>query len=345
MYKDTIPAKILAITLITVLFLVCAASAAALADDLLRRDYMPTGATIDKNAVGGLSRAEALAVVEQKVKGPLLAPATVTFEGKSLTLDPVTYVTVDVEGMLDEALAPKVDAPVYSRVLARVTSAPVGVAVARKMKIDEVKLAAWLESTNPQVAVPAVDASLSVVTGMLRIIPDVDGAMIDTATASAAVSKALIDGVKSVALPVKVIEPRLAVETLGKTIFVKLRQRKLWLYNGDQLEKEYPIAIGMPGFPTPRGNYKIINKRRNPGWSNPGSAWAKSMPPSIPPGPSNPLGTRALDLDSPGIRIHGTNKNYSIGTAASHGCMRMHRWDIEDLFERVPVGTRVIILS
>ncbi len=345
MYKDSVSAKILTVTLISVLFLVSAASAVALTDDFVRRGYMPTGAKIDGKPVGNLSGAEALRVVEEQVKGPLLAPATVTFEGKSFTLDPATYVAVDTEGMMAEALAPKSEAPVYARVLARVTGAPVGVEVARKMKVDEAKITAWLDEINPQVTKAAIDASLSVGTGMLKIVPEVDGATIDTATAPAALAKALIDGVKDVPLPVRAVEPKLAVAKLGKTIFVKLRQRKLYLYNGDQLEKEYGVAIGMPGYPTPKGWYKIINKRRNPGWSNPGSAWAKTMPPSIPPGPSNPLGTRALDLDSPGIRIHGTNKNYSIGTAASHGCMRMHRWDIEDLFERVPVGTRVIILS
>jgi lipoprotein-anchoring transpeptidase ErfK/SrfK len=345
MYKDSTPARILAITLITTLFLVSAASAWALTDDVLRRDFMPTGATIDSIPVGGLSRADALAVVEEKVKGPLLAPATVTFQGKSFTLDPATYVTMDVEGMLDAALAPKTDAPVYARVLARVSGAPVGVEVARKMKVDEAKLSTWLAEINPQVTVPAVNASMSVSTGMLRIIPEVDGATIDTTAAPAAVAKALIDGAKNVPLPVQAIEPKLAVGRLGKTIFVKLRTRKLYLYNGDQLEKQYDIAIGLPSFPTPRGWYTIINKRKYPTWSNPGSAWAASMPSYIPPGPGNPLGTRALDLDSPGIRIHGTSKDYSIGTAASHGCMRMHRRDVEELFELVPVGTKVIILS
>jgi lipoprotein-anchoring transpeptidase ErfK/SrfK len=69
------------------------------------------------------------------------------------------------------------------------------------------------------------------------------------------------------------------------------------------------------------------------------------MPAYIPPGPSNPLGTRALNLDASGIRIHGTTQDWSIGHAASHGCMRMHRWDVEELYELVEVGTPVIITS
>lgn len=68
------------------------------------------------------------------------------------------------------------------------------------------------------------------------------------------------------------------------------------------------------------------------------------MPRFIPPGPNNPLGTRALNLNVSGIRIHGTPNVASIGTAASHGCVRMVRRDIEELYELVDVGTRVLIV-
>jgi lipoprotein-anchoring transpeptidase ErfK/SrfK len=345
MYKDSTPAKILAVTLVTVLFLASAASAWAIADDFALRSHMPTGTAVDGKPVGGMSSAETLRVIEDEVKGPLLAPATVTFQGRAFTLDPAAYATVDVQGMLSAALAPKTDAPIYARVLARVTGAPVGAQVARMTKVDEAKIEAWIAEINPQVTIPAKDASRSVTAGALTITAEVPGATIDTATAPAALAKALIDGAKDVQIPVRALEPKVGVSKLGKTIFVRLSKRKLWLYNGDQLEKEYGVAIGMAAFPTPRGWYKVINKRRYPSWSNPGSGWAKSMPAYIGPGPGNPLGTRALDLNSPGIRIHGTSKDYSIGTAASHGCMRMHRRDVEELFELVPVGTTVIIQS
>src|SRR5207253_10236621 len=73
------------------------------------------------------------------------------------------------------------------------------------------------------------------------------------------------------------------------------------------------------------------------------TTWGKNEPAMIPPGPDNPLGTRALDLSAPGIRIHGTPDDASIGTHASHGCIRMHIPDSEDLFGRVDIGTPVII--
>jgi lipoprotein-anchoring transpeptidase ErfK/SrfK len=345
MYRDSLVARILATFLIVLALSVSAASAWAVVDDYLLRDVMPTGARIAYNDVAGLSRAASERLVDERVKGKLLAPATLHFAEKSFDLDPAMYASIDVQGMLDEALAPKTDAPLYMRVLARVTGARVGGDVPAKMKIDEAKLASTIASIAPDVFVPAVDATLSVVSGGLRFVPEVDGAAVDTTTAPDAVAKALLAGAKEIQLPALIVKPRVSIAAFGKTLFVKLGSRRLTLYEGTQVAKEYDIAIGTSSFPTPRGVFTIVNKRRNPTWSNPGSDWAKSMPARIGPGPGNPLGTRALDLDASGIRIHGTSKDYSIGTAASHGCMRMHRRDVEELFELVPVGTRVIIVS
>jgi L,D-transpeptidase ErfK/SrfK len=112
------------------------------------------------------------------------------------------------------------------------------------------------------------------------------------------------------------------------------------------LAKTYAVATGTPQYPTPKGNFQIVLKRFRPTWVNPDpSGWGKSLPKSIPPGPSNPLGTRAMNLNSPGIRIHGTTNIRSLGTAASHGCIRMAMPDVEELFEKVDSGTPVIIIT
>ena len=104
-------------------------------------------------------------------------------------------------------------------------------------------------------------------------------------------------------------------------------------------DRELP---GRAKYPTPAGQFSIVDMQRNPWWRPPTSDWAKGLKP-IPPGPGNPLGTRALYLSAPGIRIHGTPSDSSIGHYASHGCIRMHIPDSEDLFGRVDVGTPVII--
>ncbi|HAW60675.1 MAG TPA: hypothetical protein DCW86_04320 [Actinobacteria bacterium] len=128
-------------------------------------------------------------------------------------------------------------------------------------------------------------------------------------------------------------------------ILIDISHRRLYLFREGSLIKIYPIAVGQEfSFPTPRGSFKIVNKRKNPTWYNPRKPWSRDMPLVIPPGPGNPLGTRALDLDAPGIRIHGTYVSSSIGRAVSHGCIRMYLRDAEELFDRVSVGTPVDIV-
>ncbi len=129
------------------------------------------------------------------------------------------------------------------------------------------------------------------------------------------------------------------------SIRIDLSERKLYLYGGDgEAVKTYRVAVGMAKYPTPTGNFRIITKEVNPTWNPPDSAWAAGMGP-VPPGPGNPLGTRWMGLNSPGIGIHGTPAASSVGTAASHGCIRMLIPQAEDLFARVFVGTPVEIVK
>ena len=132
---------------------------------------------------------------------------------------------------------------------------------------------------------------------------------------------------------------------LGKTIVVDISDNTLVLYDGTAVEEEYRVATGAPGFPTPIGTFEVVRKAEDPTWVNPDPlGWGNDYPASIPPGPGNPLGTRAMYLDAPGIRIHGTYNESSIGTFASHGCVRMTIADSEALYELVPVGTIVYIV-
>ncbi len=105
----------------------------------------------------------------------------------------------------------------------------------------------------------------------------------------------------------------------------------------------FKIAHGTARYPTPTGTYRIVNKQSNPTWTPPpDSSWAKGLGP-IPPGPGNPLGTRWMGTSAPYVGIHGTPAAYTIGTRASHGCIRMRIPDAEALYEEVSVGMPVTI--
>ena len=121
--------------------------------------------------------------------------------------------------------------------------------------------------------------------------------------------------------------------------------------DGSRVVHTYPLGIGKVGWATPAGTTKVVSKRRNPWWTPPVSVRREHategdpLPARVPPGPDNPLGTRAMNLGWESYLIHGTNKPAGVGLRASHGCIRMYPEDIEVLFERVPVGTRVTVVN
>jgi lipoprotein-anchoring transpeptidase ErfK/SrfK len=137
------------------------------------------------------------------------------------------------------------------------------------------------------------------------------------------------------------VDERMRSVMVGR-IVVSLSQFKLSLIRGGKVVKTYPIAIGQAAYPTPTGDYEIIQKQVDPTWFPPSSPWAEGLGP-IPPGPGNPLGTRWIGTSAPAIGIHGTYAPSSIGTAASHGCMRMHIADVEELYDEVSLGMKVSI--
>jgi lipoprotein-anchoring transpeptidase ErfK/SrfK len=142
------------------------------------------------------------------------------------------------------------------------------------------------------------------------------------------------------------VQTRATVETLGYVVTVSKSDLKLRLWapkrNQATAIRTFNIAVGAPAYPTPSGRFTIVNKQVNPWWYPPKSDWARGMKPT-PPGPNNPLGTRWMGLDRDAIGIHGTPNAGSLGSYASHGCVRMAINSAEWLFDRVPTGTPVVI--
>ncbi|HWR06771.1 L,D-transpeptidase [Sporomusa sp.] len=126
-------------------------------------------------------------------------------------------------------------------------------------------------------------------------------------------------------------------EAVASSITVNLPSRTMELFAGNNLVKEYPIAIGKPSTPTPLGNYSIAYKEVNPAWYPPDQKGK-----IVPSGPENPLGYRWMGIWN-NYGIHGTNAPWSIGTVTSNGCIRMYEEDVEELFDKVSYGTPVQI--
>ena len=113
----------------------------------------------------------------------------------------------------------------------------------------------------------------------------------------------------------------------------------------------YPISIGKDGWSTPHSQTRVIAKTKNPTWTPPESIRKEHeekndpLPPTVPPGPDNPLGKYAIRLALAGYLIHGTNNPRGIGMKVTHGCVRLHPDDIKDLFSRVSIDTPVTIVN
>jgi lipoprotein-anchoring transpeptidase ErfK/SrfK len=177
------------------------------------------------------------------------------------------------------------------------------------------------------------------------ITPDLPGLTVRKAAMVAAVGRELTTGSRApLPLLTAPVQARVTTAGIGPVIIVDRAENKLELFNSRHLIRTLPVATGQAIYPTPAGVFKIVEKERDPWWYPPVyDAWARGLKP-VPPGPSNPLGTRWMGLSTPGVGIHGTDAESSIGYSLSHGCVRMHVPDAEWLFQRVSVGTPVVIV-
>jgi len=144
--------------------------------------------------------------------------------------------------------------------------------------------------------------------------------------------------------------PREVVDYGGKynagTIVIDTGERRLYYVMGDGKAMKYGIGVGRPGFQW-AGAHKVTRKAEWPGWTPPPPMRKRQpdLPAHVPGGPNNPLGARAMYLGSSWYRIHGSNEPWTIGQAVSSGCFRMTNEDVIDLYEKVSVGTQVIVIQ
>ncbi len=303
------------------------------------------GVRIDGVDVGGLTREEAVLTVTRDADLELNGTLEVTAAGFAWQVTPVGLGThADVAGAVDAAFRVGDSMSFFSRVYHRLSDEPIQAQIPLGYAYDDEAIGAFVQQAYGEVTEPAVNAAIRLVNGNLVVRHARAGEALQTRAAVERIRSALERQLSAVRVPVKVVEPAVTAATLGGTLVVDLSENELYLYDGLKVARQYPVATAAPGYSTPVGAWRIIEKRENPSWSNPApDGWGADLPLYIPPGPGNPLGTRALYLSAPGIRIHGTYNSASIGTYASHGCIRMLISDSEALFPLVPVGTKVII--
>jgi len=196
-----------------------------------------------------------------------------------------------------------------------------------------------------------VDADIAVTGEKVKVRKAVTGLTVDARKLRPKVEQALVSdivGERAVRADLRRIKPKVSDKRLAKkypvVLTVDRSNFRISLFRKLKKVKTYPIAVGAAGLETPAGRYSITNKAVNPAWSVPNSPWAGSLAGTVIPGgiASNPLKARWLGVYD-GVGVHGTDARYSIGSNASHGCIRMLVEDVVKLYDQVPVGAPIYI--
>ena len=285
---------------------------------------VPTGVRVAGVHLGGLAVNEAVSAVQDAFGREL----PVVVDRSRLLLDPT-----------------KVATAYAATAVARARIASPGTNVKLVVAVHRPALNAWVAAVKKRFAHPAADASLAFRNDKPVVKPAVDGSTLNAKKLTARLIAALDSNSR---LPIRVAtgrtEPTVPTSTYDAVIVVNRELNRLYLFDQSKLVRTFPVATGQSIYPTPKGTWHIIVKEMNPWWYPPTyDAWAKGLKP-VPPGPDNPLGTRWMGLNAPGVGIHGTDEPASIGYSESHGCVRMQVPDAEWLFNHVQVGTTVYIV-
>ena len=215
---------------------------------------------------------------------------------------------------------------------------------------DAAKVTAYAGKVATAVKRDARDARVDIKVSKIGKISSRDGRMLDAAALATSVGAVLSNPAANRILEpkLKVVRPKVTTAGLAKAygtiVTIDRGNFKLRLFKRLKLSKTYGVAVGMPAYPTPTGRFSIANKAVNPAWTAPNSPWAGAYANETVAGGSaeNPLKARWMGIVN-GVGIHGTGAPGSIGSRASHGCIRMTVPDVVDLYPRVPVGTPVLI--
>jgi lipoprotein-anchoring transpeptidase ErfK/SrfK len=330
------------LVLLAALFSVALAAPAAAQE---AEPVIPAGAKAGGVDVGGMTLSAAAAQLDAAFAAKLAQPVEVRVAGKRFRLVPE-----DV-GFRFDALRTARRANIAAQEAQPGPDGTVAVDVPLATEIDSARLAAEALVIDRASTKPARNARLRITLRRMKVTPGRSGASISAKRLGERVAAAFASPTAARILrgTRQTVRPTTRVRDLRRgryatVITIDQSGFRLRLFKRLKLSKSYGVAVGQPAYPTPRGLFSIANKAVNPAWTAPDSPWAGAYRNETVAGGSseNPLKARWMGIVN-GVGIHGTGDPASIGSRASHGCIRMIVPDVIDLYPRVPVGTPVLI--
>ena len=343
------PRRVLAVLVLTVTVLLVGA-ATLYAFDSKSKHHIAEGVTVNGVDVGGLTPAQAREKLSNALLKPLDRPVSVRYQGRRFTLTPAAArVAIDINGSVDRALDASQKGNLFTRTWREVRGTELDARVEAKVSWDRAAVRQIVRRVKTKLTVEPRDASVDLEHGNVDPITSKDGQAVELDRLRHDIKTALLNtGPRRIArIHTTVVAPKVSTKDLAKEypaiIIVNRGAFTLRFYKDLKLQKTYRIAVGQVGLETPAGLYHVQNKAVNPSWHVPTSAWAGDLAGTVvPPGPSNPIKARWMGIFD-GAGIHGTDATGSIGSAASHGCVRMLIPDVIELYDQVPVGTPIYI--
>ncbi|MDX6689366.1 MAG: L,D-transpeptidase ErfK/SrfK [Solirubrobacteraceae bacterium] len=317
-------------------------------------DSVAKGIKVANIDVGGLTRDEAKTKLEQELVRPLERRLTITIGGPK---EPDYHLTAkesqiraDVSKTVRDAIREGRKGGVFARTWRGITGGERNVTIKPQVTYSAAAVDRLVARVEHRLNRSAIDAKADFQPEQVAVRPARTGRTVD----AVALRKTIVADLTStnsdraVVVPIKTTRPKVTTASVEKKypviIDVNRGAFQLTLYKKLKKVKTYPIAVGQAGLETPAGLYKIANKEVNPAWHVPLSAWAGSLAGTVIPGgaPNNPIKSRWLGVYD-GVGVHGTSDSGSIGSNASHGCIRMLIPDVEELYPQVPVGSPIYI--
>ena len=324
--------------------------AAAYAYDSTQKDEIAEGVTIAGVDVGGLNEDEAAAKVHRKLLAPLKHSLRVGFDGETWELSGEQLkIRADIDAAVEEALDDSQEGGLPGRLVRYVSGGEVEESITPQVEYSLPAVNRFVRRVAEDINQEPVNADVQPSGDSLEVAAGEPGRKLRDNLLEEDLKAAVLNANAPHTIKAKVhsIAPEITRQevaaqypsylTLDRSTFT------LRLWKNLKLAKTYTVAVGMEGLETPEGLYEIQEKEENPVWHVPLSDWAGDLAgQTIPPGPSNPIKARWMGIYE-GAGIHGTEETYSLGSAASHGCVRMAIPDVEELYDQVEVGTPIFI--
>ena len=328
-----------------------AGGGAVYAYDQGKRETIATGLSVNGVEVGGMSETAARERLRAALLEPLDRPVVVRHGNRRFTLTPEeAEIGVDIDGSVERALSRSREGSMLSRTWRSLRGQPVDEDLQAQVSWSRASVRKLVRRIAAEVDREPRDAAVDLSGGAIDPSPSRDGVAVRSSRLRREIQRELLDSGdrRPVRVRTAVVKPEVSTAQLAERypaiLIVNRTSFTLTLYKGLKLHKTYGIAVGKVGMDTPAGLYHVQNKAIDPAWHVPDSDWAGKLRGKVIPGddPTNPIKARWMGIYD-GAGIHGTDAEHSIGTAASHGCIRMRIPEVKVLYDQVPVNAPVYI--